>query len=413
MPRFRSRAFLAPVLAALLVVSLSAAASADPGGVPNDNAAFGQSHKRVCPPNGPQGEAACHAEVVTKKDGATPAATVTYASGYSPADLASAYNYTLPPAGSAWNWNGQTVALVLAYDNPSAEADLAQYRARFGLPACTSASGCFRKVNQAGVAGSYPQANVGWAQESALDLDMASATCPNCKLLLVEATNNSLANLGAAVNTAANLGANVISNSYGASEFSSETSYDANYYNHPGKAITVSSGDSGYGTEFPAVSRYVTAVGGTKLTRSTGGRGWTETTWKGAGSGCSSYVAKPSWQPDTGCARRMIADVSAVADPNTGVAVYVSTGSSGNAYWYVFGGTSVAAPLVGGLYGLAANSSGIDYPVKYAYSSPGSLFDITWGNNGKCNRKPSYYCNALVGYDGPTGLGTPNGIGAF
>src|SRR6185436_16183615 len=168
---------------------------------------------------------------------------------------------------------------------------------------------------------SYPRGDAGWAQEISLDLDMASAICPNCKILLVEAKTNSFANLSAAVNRAAAMGATVISNSYGGSEFSGETSSES-AYNHPRIMITVSWGDAGYGVEFPAASRYVTAVGGTHLVRSATARGWTETVWSGAGSGCSAYIAKPSWQTDAGCARRTVADVAAVADPNTGVAVY-------------------------------------------------------------------------------------------
>jgi subtilase family serine protease len=223
--------------------------------------------------------------------------------------------------------------------------------------------------------------------------------------MLVEAKTSSMANLGTGVNTAARLGANVISNSYGGSEYSSETSSDATYFNHPGIAVTVSSGDSGYGVEYPAASRYVTAVGGTTLRRATGTRGWSETAWSGAGSGCSAYEPKPTWQKDAGCARRTVADVSAVADPNTGVSVYDTFRSSG---WLVFGGTSVAAPLVGGVYAL--NGGAANYGSD-PYAHVGSLYDVIGGSNGSCGG--SYLCTALGGYDGPTGLGTPNGTGAL
>jgi subtilase family serine protease len=200
----------------------------------------------------------------------------------------------------------------------------------------------------------------------------------------------------------------VISNSYGGSEFSSEGSstYDG-HYNHPGVAITVSSGDSGYGVEFPAASQHVTAVGGTRLVQDSSARGWSETAWSGAGSGCSRYIAKPTWQKDSGCARRTVADVSAVADPNTGVAVYDSFRAGG---WLVFGGTSVAAPIVAGMYGLAGNSSTVTYG-SYPYSQTSALYDVLSGSNGSCGG--SYLCTAVSGYDGPTGLGTPNGTGAF
>ncbi|HTI21358.1 MAG TPA: peptidase S8, partial [Kutzneria sp.] len=254
------------------------------------------------------------------------------------------------------------------------------------------------------------RANGGWAQEISLDLDMASAICPKCNVLLVEASSASLTNLGAAVNTAVRLGANAVSNSYGGSESSSETSSEGTYYNHPGVAITASSGDGGYGVEFPAASRYVTAVGGTSLTKASNSRGWSETAWSGAGSGCSGYVQKPSWQTDSGCARRTVADVSAVADPNTGVAVYDSTSYQGRKGWLVFGGTSVASPIIGSIYALAGNASSLNY-ASSIYSHTSALYDVSGGSNGSCGG--TYLCTAVSGYDGPTGLGTPNGTGAF
>jgi len=279
------------------------------------------------------------------------------------------------------------------------------YRSTFGIAQCTTANGCFRKVNQNG--GTTPPAgNASWGQEISLDLDMVSAICPNCHVLLVEASTASLANLGTAVNTAASLGANAISNSYGGGESSSDLSYDSTYYNHPGIAITVSSGDSGYGVQYPAASQYVTAVGGTALTLSPRN----ETAWSGAGAGCSAYDPKPSWQHDAGCSKRTVADVSAVADPNTGVSVYDSYAYNGQSGWLVFGGTSVAAPIIGSVYALAGNSAAVTYG-SYPYSHTSSLFDVTSGNDGSCGG--SYLCTAGVGYDGPTGLGTPNGTGAF
>jgi subtilase family serine protease len=330
-------------------------------------------------------------------------------SGYGPADLRTAYG--LNTSGGT----GQTVAIVDAYDDKTAEADLGVYRTQFGLPACTTANGCFKKVNQSGIQGSYPANNAGWGLEVSLDLDMVSAVCPNCHILLVEATNNQNTNLYKAVDTAARLGAKVISNSYGGSEAATETADDV-HFNHPDVAITVSSGDSGYGVEYPAASQYVTSVGGTTLTRS--GSGFTESAWSGAGSGCSAYEPKPSWQHDSGCARRTVADVSAVADPNTGVAVYDSNCNFfqqllGQCFkgWGVVGGTSASAPIVGGVYALAGNASSVSYPSSLPYSSPGALHDVTSGSNGSCGG--SYLCTAGAGYDGPTGLGTPNGTGAF
>jgi subtilase family serine protease len=297
------------------------------------------------------------------------------------------------------------VAVVDAYNDPNAESDLAVYRSTYRLPACTTASGCFRKVDQNGGT-SYPGGNVGWAQEESLDLDMVSAVCPNCHILLVEATTNSFLDLFTAEDTAARLGANAISNSYGGGEFSSETFYES-HYNHPGVAITASSGDNGYGVQFPAASRYVTSVGGTRLLPAGGTRGWTETAWSGAGSGCSAYEPKQSWQTDAGCSQRTVADVSAVADPSTGVAVYDTYGSAG---WLEFGGTSVASPIISSVYALAGNAAAVSYG-SYPYSHTGSLNDVTLGNNGSCGG--SYLCTATTGYDGPTGLGTPAGTGGF
>ncbi|MFL6052821.1 MAG: hypothetical protein ACJ72W_07895 [Actinoallomurus sp.] len=349
------------------------------------------------------GRASCNALV--RGDVATSAAAVRRAaatpSGLSPSNLQSAYK--LSTSGGS----GQTVAIVDAYNDPTAEADLGVYRSQYGLSSCTTANGCFKKVDQNGGT-SYPRTDGGWAQEISLDLDMVSAVCPNCKIVLVEAKSASFANLGAAENTAARL-ANVISNSYGGSD-ASDSSYGS-YYNHPGKAITVSSGDSGYGVEYPASSHYVTAVGGTSLKTASNTRGWTETVWSGAGSGCSAYNTALSGQSSvgTGCANRAVADVSAVADPNTGVAVYDSTAYQGMSGWMVFGGTSVAAPIIAGVYGLAGNAASIDNNYPYAHS--GSLFDVTSGSNGIC--VTSQLCNARTGWDGPTGLGTPNGTGAF
>jgi subtilase family serine protease len=331
--------------------------------------------------------------------------------GYGYQDLRAAYGVT---STALTNGGAQTIAIVDAYDNKTAEADLATYRSYYGLPACTTANGCFRKVNQNGVQGSYPQNNQGWALEVSLDLDMASAMCPNCHILLVEAKNNQNASLYAAVDTAVRLGATVVSNSYGGKETSADTASNV-HYNHPGVAITASSGDAGYGVEYPAASPYVTSVGGTTLTSS--GSGYTETVWNGAGSGCSKYQPKPSWQGDAQCATRTVADVSAVADPNTGVAVYDSNCSSLSALsgkcfkgWGQVGGTSASAPIVAAIYALAGNATSLN-AAQSTYTNAAALHDVTTGSNGSCGGV--YLCTAGPGYDGPTGNGTPNGIGAF
>ena len=354
-------------------------------------------HAAVCADPGRAGVARCHAHIVML-DANAPVAAATPA-GLAPSDLRSAYGITA--SGSS----NTVVAIVDAFGYPNAESDLATYRSQFGLPACTTANGCFRKVNQRGVQGSYPATNVGWDQETALDLDMVSAMCPSCSILLVEADSATLQNLALAEQEAATLGAHAISNSYGGSE-SGTTSFESSY-NFPGIAVTVSSGDSGFGVQFPASSPHVTAVGGTSLVRASNSRGWTETAWSGAGSGCSTVYAKPTWQTDTGCTRRTVADVSAVADPNTGVAVFGPASRTRSA-WLVFGGTSVAAPLIAGIYGV--NGTAVNHGSD-PYRHTSALFDVTSGSNGSCSG--SYLCTAVAGYDGPTGLGTPHGTAAF
>jgi subtilase family serine protease len=354
-------------------------------------------HAAVCPGPAAAGTARCHADVVVDDSG-QPLAT-SGPSGYTPSNLRNAYNVTGTGSSST------LIAIVDAYGYPNAESNLAVYRSQFGLPPCTTANSCFKKVNQGGVQGNYPRTNTGWSQETALDLDMASAMCPSCSLLLVEANSNSFYNLALAVNTAAAMGAHVISNSYGGAESGSST-YEP-YYSYASIAVTASSGDNGYGVEFPASSPHVTAVGGTSLLHSGNSRGWSETAWSGAGSGCSSVYAKPRWQTDSGCSKRTVTDVSAVADPNTGVSVYGPTNGNGSA-WLVFGGTSVAAPLIAGMYGV--NGTTPNYGSD-PYRHTSALYDVTSGSNGSCGG--SYLCTALPGYDGPTGLGTPNGVTAF
>ncbi len=328
-------------------------------------------------------------------------------SGLTPANLQSAYALPSATAGA-----GKTVALVDSNDDPNAESDLATYRSNFGLPACTTANGCFKKVNQTGGT-TYPTGDTGWGGEISLDLDMVSASCPLCHILLVEATSASDANLGIAVNEAVSLGAVAVSNSYGGPEASNETTEDTQYYKHPGIAITASTGDDAYGVQYPAASQYVTAVGGTSLTSASNARGWAETAWNDAGSGCSSYETKPTWQTDTGCTKRAVADVSAVADPNTGVAVYDTYGgaAAGATGWEVYGGTSASSPIIASVYAMATAPTAGTYPSSYPYADRGALNDVTSGSNGSCS--PAYLCTAGTGYDGPTGLGTPNGVAAF
>jgi hypothetical protein len=321
-------------------------------------------------------------------------------SGFGPSNLQSAY------ALSANGGAGQTVAIVDAYNDPNVTADLNTYRSTYGLPAL--ASGQFKVVNQNGAASPLPTNDSGWAGEIALDVEMVSAIAPAANIILVEASSASDSALYTSENTAVSLGAKFVSNSWGGSEYSGQTTDDSNF-NHPGVAITVSSGDSGYGAEYPATSKYVTAVGGTSLSTASNTRGWTETAWSGAGSGCSAYDATATWQTvTTGCGtKRGEADVSAVADPNTGVAVYQTYGASG---WTVYGGTSVASPIVAAIYADAGTPGASDYPASYPYSHQSNLNDVTSGSNGSCGAK---LCTAGTGWDGPTGLGTANGTAAF
>ena len=376
--------------------------------------------------------------------GSTPAPP---SSGYYPGDLESAYGLAAEAAAFGPGPHAPTVAVVDAYDDPYAASDLAAYRASLSKatdpatgindpaipPLCSSSvsTGCvtFTKVNQSG-GSSYPRANTGWSEEISVDLDMISAICPDCNIELIEASSSSFSDLAAAVTYAKTLSPAAVTNSYGGSEFASETSYNSTYAAGTSTAVTVATGDSGYGVEFPAASPGVTAVGGTSLTYSTSGTSvaWNpQRVWSKAGSGCSAYEPMPSWQKDTGvyslaadCNGRQVADVAAVADPSTGVAVYDTYGEPG---WMVFGGTSVSAQIIGAVYGLAAGAGQFHPSASSLYldgqsqstgPTPG-LVPVGSGSNGHCGG--DYLCDAAAslksGYNGPTGLGTPEGIGAF
>jgi len=373
--------------------------------------------RRVCPPPSRPGRMACMSLVRTNTPHYRGVAVGVTPSGYGPADLQSAYNLT---AAAATGGTGETVAVVDAYDDPNAEADLAVYRSQYGLPPCTTANGCFSKVNQQGQQGSYPPVDPSgdWEVEVAVDLDMVSAICPNCHILLVEANSSGLGDLGTADDWAISHGVVFVSDSWDGGEFPSESSYDY-YFKQPGVAITVAGVSAGYGTGWPSSSQYVTAVGGTTLTAAPGSpRGWTETAWSGTGSGCSAADPKPSWQTmdDSslgGCLNRTANDVSAVADPATGVATY-NTYSPG-AGWSVVGGTGVSTAIIASVYALAGTPEAGTYPASYPYQSGSAagLNDVTSGSNGSCELARQYLCNAGPGYDGPTGLGTPNGTSAF
>jgi subtilase family serine protease len=344
---------------------------------------------RVCGDVG-KGFARCQAWLRTDIRGAAPPNTP---NGYAPTDLQTAYGLT---SDSKNNGNGRTVAVVDAYDDPNAEADLNVYRSQYGLRACAVSNECFAQQKYTS------QTNAGWAGEESVDVDMVSAICPNCKILLVEAASASISDLSAAERYAT-AHADYVSNSWSGDE--GTQTYDNDYKVSCG-AITAATGDSGYNStaKWPAILPSVVGVGGTSLT-SVSPRA--ETAWLRTGSGCSKIYNKPSFQDglNTGCSMRAESDISAVANPHTGVAVYDTYRQGG---WLVFGGTSVAAPIVASVFALAGNTSAD--PVASLYSHTASLDDVTSGTNGACGAP---LCIAGHGWDGPTGLGSPNGIGAF
>ena len=353
--------------------------------------------------------------------------------GFAPKELEEAYKI------STTGGSTQTVAIVDAYDDPYIESDLNTYREKYKVyykgteTACTKSNGCFKKINQRGEEREYPTdlypylgfgAIEDWGLEMSLDVDMVSAACPECKILLVEANNRELTSLYAAENEAVAFEsggkklATEVSNSWGSAEFSEEASDDT-YFNHTDIPITASAGDSGYGVEYPAASKDVIAVGGTTLKKKAETeRGWEETVWGGSGSGCSAYESKPAWQFDPLCSKRTDNDVAAVANNNESpVSVYDSyeytaeeakerggEGETGKLGWVLLGGTSVASPLVAGVEA-HATSTVKDEGAEAFYRH--TLFDVTSGLDGYCGH--TYLCEAGEGYNGPAGWGTPDG----
>ncbi|WP_344854284.1 S53 family peptidase [Amycolatopsis ultiminotia] len=402
MHRIRRR-FAAVAAVAATAVAFVPAVSAVP-------AAAEPLPQEVCGPAA-AGFARCFAEVDSRPSGgfgvrgaAGTTAGTALPDGYGPADLRSAYR--LPATGGA----EETIAVVDSGDAPNAEADLAVYRKTYGLAPCTTENGCFRKVNQRGDAKPLPPRDGDWPVETALDLDLASAACPQCKLLLVEGDDAQFASLGAAVDTAVGLGATIVSNSYGAPESSASGDFAA-HYRHPGVAVLASSGDEGFAVpNAPAAYDSVVAVGGTSLVKAGNARGWTESAYHDATSGCSAWVGKPAWQTDPNCPGRTVADVSAVADPETGLAVYETTVETG---WTVVGGTSASAPFVAGVIALAGHHD--QYPdASRLYAHAAQLNDVVGGDNaGTQECGGDYLCTAVAGYDGPTGNGSPAGPAAF
>jgi subtilase family serine protease len=335
--------------------------------------------------------------------------------GYGPSQLQAAYNIV----GEAKTKLGGVVALVEFGGYTVLASDLAAYRRKFGLPRCDKSSGCLRIVNQYGRKSPLPpEYPMGGVTEQALDVDMVSANCPRCRILVVQADGNLGNGVFIAERTAAKMHPSAIGNAWGQGEFEKEGDKARRFFYHPGIAITASAGDGpGYGPlNFPASANTVTAVGGTSLTSASNERGWTEAVWDTTVSGCSKYTPAPSWQLPIeqelgGCSNRIVADVAYDADPKTGVAVYDSVPGDGfPPGWQVWGGTSIGAPAIAAIYALSGNTSGI--PASLAYANPGDLYNVTTGSNGEC--APYYYlCNGEAGYNAPTGYGTPDGLGAF
>ncbi len=392
------------------------------------------------------------------------------AGGLTPEDLASAYGFSPSSGGS-----GKTVAIVDAFDDPNIETDLATFDAQYTqLPACTATNGCFKKVGQSGSTVVLPAADTtGWSVEITLDVDAVHAACPNCKILLVEANSNSNSNLATAANEAVALGASVVSNSYGGPEkFPGSSEVAA--YNHPGVPIVASTGDAGFynwnwleaeaqAANLPAASPAVIAVGGTTLELNGNGTRASEKVWNAnkprkpdelefsegaSGGGCSQRFEAQFWQRDVagfaaaGCgSKRLNADVSMVGDPDTGLDIYddYNCGSACTRVdkgWVTVGGTSLSAPLVSALYALAGGVQGVPYPSVTLYGQQADVtgrFDVTEGGNGYCGGEPAAECghpdsdlgvgridcesttecDAAAGYDGPSGVGTPVGLGLF
>lgn len=363
-----------------------------------------------CPPAA-AGDAGCAVEIGgAAVSPAAKAAATTPPSGLSPANIQQAYNLQSSTSGM-----GQTVAVVTPYDDPDLASDLAAYRSQYGLTACTAADGCLREVSETDTT-TLPPAEAGWDVAEATSVDMISAVCPNCHITVVEATSATMSDLGTAENEAVTLGADFIDNDWFTAETADETSYDGEYFDHPGVAITAPGDDDGYGDiTYPAASSDVIAVGGTVLTADSSQRGYNETAWPDTNSGCSAFEPKPSWQTDTGCTTRSLNDIS--ADAGTPVAYY-DTPTAGS--WSTDTGTGVAAAIVAAAYALAGTPGSSDYPAEYPYEHPGGdyttpgnaypyatgLNNITSGSNGTCS--VTYLCTAGNGYNGPTGLGSPN-----
>jgi len=478
------RAAFATVAAVALCGSLTGGvAAASPASPPTESPAQGGSPRYatvrgICPAPRP-GKASCFTLALVPAPAGAPGARAYErsagssssgpAGGLTPSDLASAYGYVPTVGGS-----GQTVAIVDAFDDPKIEEDLASFDAHYGLAACTTTNGCFEKVNQEGRSSPLPKADkVGWSVEMSLDVETVHSVCAQCKILLVEANSESLADLAAAVDEAVALGANEVSNSYGAPENQMGATEQA-AYDHPGTVIAASAGDSGYldwddiaeifatpeVPDAPASLPTVVAVGGTSLKLKINGQRRSETVWNDSGQptresqfkrfaatggGCSTLFTAPSWQQSvagwssSACGTsRLDNDIAAVADPYTGFDIYDSYvyEKGFTAGWLTVGGTSLSSPLITGVFALAGGANGSNYPAATLYGHLGqgsALYDVTLGGSGYCDAEANgpcgepgvnetlgnvdcqgtTACDAAIGFDGPSGVGAPIGLAAF
>ena len=346
------------------------------------------SSSRVCGPAGAD-SARCHAQVRADRIGNLASTSPT---GLDPATIKSVYGFSTSSTAGA----GTVIAIVDAYDDPTAENDLNVFSANYGLPLCTTANGCFSKVNQTGGT-KYPRADSGWALEISLDVQWAHAIAPGAKILLVEASSNSFANLLAAEDYA-KTHAQYVSNSWGGSESSGESSYDSHFV-QSGVSFFVSSGDAGLPADYPSASPNVISVGGTTL-NFTGGTFISETGWSSGGGGCSLYETATAAQSsfsqyaNVNCGgKRATPDVSLDADPASGVSVYDSTRYQGQKGWWTVGGTSASSPMWAG----RAAAAGVTVDATYVYGTAITFRDITSGNNG---------ATCLVDYDLCSGRGS-------
>ena len=378
-------------------IAASGLAAVSPGAAasPSNDVASPVHTVRACTAHPAPGEVACLAIAVADADGNM----ITYDTdplvGFNAADIRAAYNL------DGISSHGRTVAIIDAYGYSTLEADLAEFRDTNKLPPCTIKNGCLTIQDERG-GNDLPPDNSGWDLEQALDVDMVSAACPDCKIAVFQGKAPNLKSLGHAVNTAAKTkGVVAISNSYGGGN-----GHNRAYYDHPGIAITASTGDSGFtGGLYPAADTHVIAVGGTSVFKDGTKRGFHETAWAGAGSGCSRYNVQPPYQRkvETGCQTDATADVSGAADPgNGGLMIYF------NGHFTQVGGTSESSPLIAAVYALSGRTTG--YPGKIPYNNADELYDVTAGSNGSCGPP---ICDSGEGWDGPTGIGTPNGVAGF